>query len=281
MKLFVRALKVLSAKYIGVFTIISIVLLTALAGVDAVAQTQAEVGAAYIDIASGDKNERENTIRVQVTTDQQANIISRINGKIASIHFLDGEVFRKDDVLIEFDCRELQAKLDQAKARAQLHLQKYASFKELYDLGGANKVELNVLESEMKEAKANLTLSEIYVDYCTIKAPFDGIVSQLDVKPYQAVSENTNLMLITNNDELQLEMLIPSEWMAYAKVGTRFTFKLDDIARSYPAEIKRIGGRYDPVTQTVKIYGALKEKSPELRAGMTGIARFDFPETAN
>lgn len=229
------------------------------------------------DLSQSNKN--SDVIRVQVTTDQQMEVVSRIEGQIVTVNFLDGELFKKDDVLLTFDCRELEAKLNQASARAHLHTEKFLSFKELYDLGGASKVELDVLESEMKEAQASLDLSQLYVDHCTIKAPFSGIVSQLDIRPYQTVSRNTSLMVITNNEELQLEMLIPSGWMKHVTKGTAFAFNVDDIGRRYAATIERIGGNFDPVTQTVKVYGELNAPTDELRTGMTGTAIFDIPTT--
>jgi membrane fusion protein (multidrug efflux system) len=223
-------------------------------------------------------SEEDNTIRVQVTSDQQMEVVSRMAGQIKTVHFLDGESFKKDDILITFDCRELKAKLKQAQSRVNLNNHKYKSYEELFKLGGASKVELEILKATKEEEQANFELTKIYVEYCTIKAPFSGIVSQVDIKPYQIVSENSPLMFITNNEKLQLEMFIPSNWLNKVLVGTTFLFKVDDIGQNIEAKVERIGGRFDPVTQTVKIYAVVEKISADLRVGMTGTALFDIKD---
>lgn len=215
-------------------------------------------------------------IRVQIVTDQETEIISRISGRINHISFKDGRTFNKDDVLIEFDCKELNAKLKKAKAREALQKEKHNSTADLFELGGASNMEVNIAKAEMQEAQAILELSKIQQSHCVLKAPFSGIVSRLDVKDFQFIPENTPLMLITNNNDLVLEMLAPSKWLNNIKENDLFSFKVDDIEKTFQAQIIRIGGRFDPVTQTVKLYGKLIKHDPKLRVGMTGSASFDF-----
>jgi hypothetical protein len=45
-----------------------------------------------------------------------------------------------------------------------------------------------------------------------------------------------------------------------------------------PAEITRVGGRVDPVSQTVKVFGEVRGDVAELIAGMSGRANIPPPK---
>jgi membrane fusion protein, multidrug efflux system len=54
------------------------------------------------------------------------------------------------------------------------------------------------------------------------------------------------------------------------KTGKAFKVTLDETAKTYQAQIIRIGGRVDPVSQTIKVYGRIADNSVELLPGMSG-----------
>ena len=45
---------------------------------------------------------------------------------------------------------------------------------------------------------------------------------------------------------------------------------LNETNKSYQAEITRLGGKVDPVSQTIKVYGRIIDKAAELLPGMSG-----------
>ena len=53
-------------------------------------------------------------------------------------------------------------------------------------------------------------------------------------------------------------------------IGKHFQVILDETNKSYEAEIVRLGGKVDPVSQTIKVYGRFVNKSAELLPGMSG-----------
>jgi membrane fusion protein, multidrug efflux system len=48
--------------------------------------------------------------------------------------------------------------------------------------------------------------------------------------------------------------------------------------KTYPARITRLGGRVDPISQSIKVIGEITAHAPELMAGMSGRASIAPPQ---
>lgn len=217
----------------------------------------------------------DDEIRIQLTPAKQAMLSSRMDGKIAEIPVKDGDAVKKDDILVKFECTQKDQLLAQATARMDRQEKLLSSAQKLVTLGSGSKLDLNVRQAEAAEAKAALALAESDSAYCVIRAPFDGRVASLPVKAFQSVRENDLLVELIQDSDLEIEMMVPSSWLSWLDEGTAFPITIDETGKTYDAAISNIGGRVDPVTQTVKIYAALDGQKTELLAGMTGTAQFD------
>ncbi|HMB48635.1 MAG TPA: HlyD family efflux transporter periplasmic adaptor subunit, partial [Afifellaceae bacterium] len=77
--------------------------------------------------------------------------------------------------------------------------------------------------------------------------------------------------------ELEIELLIPSRWLLWLEPDLRFEFSVDETGLKYAATVTRLGGAVDPVSQTIRVFGALEDRPPELLSGMSGTAIFEVP----
>lgn len=217
-------------------------------------------------------------IRIQLTPAEEARIASRMNGTIVEIPVQDGQPVNKGDLLIRFECAERQQRLDQAQARLTRQRSLLDSTEKLVQLGSGSKVDLNVHRAEAQEAEANMALSKTEAAYCEILAPFNGRVSALAVKPFQTIQENTFLAEVIQDETLKAEMIVPSRYLSWLKKDTSFPIRIDETGQTYEATISHLGGRVDPISQSVKIYAEVRDRKPELLAGMSGVALLEQPE---
>ena len=67
------------------------------------------------------------------------------------------------------------------------------------------------------EAIADLSIKEEVVDYCTVKAPFNGTVVKIHVKQYQTISKNIEILELLDNTNLRIELIAPSNWLSWRK----------------------------------------------------------------
>ncbi len=216
----------------------------------------------------------EEIIRVQLKPAQEARIKSPMSGEISDVLFKDGQHVQKGKTIISYKCDQQKMQLDQAMARVKKQSTLLKSARKLYELGGASETEIAVLQAEQEEARATRNLVKSRVKDCNIKAPFNGIISSLHVKKHFSVQEGEPMVELVGDAGLEIEMIVPSLWMRWLKKDTEFTLLIDETGQEYKSIITRLGGRVDPVTQSVKAYAALADNAHDLLPGMSGEAKF-------
>jgi membrane fusion protein, multidrug efflux system len=125
-----------------------------------------------------------------VTAWRNVQVRAQVTGYLAKIAFTEGQHVKTGDLLAEIDPRPYQAALDQAIAKkasdqaqlrnAQLNLQRYATLtrqdfvsRQQYDTTNA---QVGQLKATIEGDDAAIEAARLNVNYCELKAPFDGVV---------------------------------------------------------------------------------------------------------
>ena len=82
---------------------------------------------------------------------------------------------------------------------------------------------------------------------------------------------------IINDNQFELELIVPSEWLNWLKSDNRFSFEVDETRTVLEAQIIRFGATVDPISQTVKLVGRFLAHPDGIKAGMSGSAHFKVP----
>ncbi len=216
-------------------------------------------------------------IRAQLIPRRYTTIAAEIGAKVSSIPVPDGGSFRAGQVLVTFDCSLQRAQLDKAQAELASAEQTLKANLRLEQLNSVGQLELDLSRSAVAKAKADAGASEAVVAKCEVPAPFAGRVAEQRVREQQFVQAGQPLLDILDDSVLELEFLAPSAWLRWLKVGGAFEVQIDETRKTYPARFIRLGARVDPVSQSVKVVGAIHGRFPELMAGMSGRVRVTPP----
>jgi multidrug resistance efflux pump len=150
--------------------------------------------------------------------------------------------------------------------------------KRLAELNSIGKVELDVSEAEMMKNRAEVMSGTVAMSKCAVVAPFAGRVAEQKAREQQFVQPGQPLLDIIDDGALELEFIVPSKWLTWLRPGHVFQVTIDEVGKTYPARVQRIGARVDPVSQSIKIVAAISGTFPELIAGMSG--RVEMPAAA-
>ena len=214
----------------------------------------------------------EGHIRVQLVPRDQIDVASEISAKIASLPFRDGDAFRAGQTLVSLDCSLYAAQLRKAQAEAEAAQQLKGVNERLAQLHSIGEIDVQEAEAKAKASAAEVAYMQATVHKCVIDAPFDGRVVKRNASAQQFAEVGKPLLTIVDTGHLELKMIVPSKWLVWLKPGHALTVKVDEVGRSYPASVARIGARVDPVTQTVDVTASLTGRAPELLPGMSGWA---------
>ena len=126
----------------------------------------------------------------------------------------------------------------------------------------------------MAKAKAQIDLYKFQISQCTIRAPWSGSTAKLHVRSHMTVTAGQPLLDLVRIGVLYLKLNVPSAWISSLKIGDDFQVAIDETGKTYPAKVRRINSRIDPVSQTVELEATMLKTYSELLPGMSGFAQF-------
>ncbi len=208
------------------------------------------------------------TARAMISTDLQA--------QVSATKFKEGDHFKTGDVLVEFNCRRHEA--DLAAAEAQLLEMKLLlnNNVELDKYKAVGRTDVEVSRARLKKAEAEANGLRARIEQCRVVAPFDGSISERSIEVYEMPQAGKPFLTIIEDCKLEIELIVPSDWLKWVKAGTAFNFVVDETKGTYPAHVTRIGAEVDAISQTIKVMGVFDENTaPEgILSGMSGNAGF-------
>lgn len=209
-------------------------------------------------------------VRAQLLPKRFTLISSEVSGKVMKLAVQESGRFQKGSVLARLDCQVQVAQRERVLAefqQAQRLLQANETLNQLQAIGS---MELDQSRASFQKYEAELKMASASLQKCEIRAPFDGRVAELKIREQQVIQPGQPVMEIIDDSELELEFIAPSHWLQWAKVGSVFQVRIDEVGQIYEAKLTRIGARIDPVSQTIKLTGQIKNKDRRLLAGMSG-----------
>jgi RND family efflux transporter MFP subunit len=134
-------------------------------------------------------------------------------------------------------------------------------------------------EAAKEVAQKQLEELEILIGYATLRAPFDGIVTQRTVDPGDLVqngqsssrAEKRPLFTIVQIDKVRVEVLLPERDTAFADVGDKARFKHDALpGGAIEGRIARMSKSLDPITRTMMVEIDLPNPNHKMLPGFFG-----------
>ncbi|MEW5977808.1 MAG: efflux RND transporter periplasmic adaptor subunit [Acidobacteriota bacterium] len=133
----------------------------------------------------------------------------------------------------------------------------------------AAQFELNTQLATIQALRAEVKLAQKRLNDATIRAPFDGSVSERLVSPGQFLKENTPLLTLVKTRPLRLRLEIPESAATAVKIGTTLQFTTDATAgKEFKAVVKELNPSLDPRSRSLTAEARLAEAESELRPGM-------------
>ena len=215
-----------------------------------------------------------NNVRGLIKPVEKAVISSEITGKVKRIPFKSGDKFNKGDLLVDFDCSFYRADLASAEAQYKSRKNVFENNKQLLALNAISDIDVSISEAEMDVARAERTMSAIRVGQCKIKAPYSGRIIEVAVNEHETVPSDKEILSILNDQNLEIELIVPSNWLTWLKTGEVFSFLIDETGQTLDAKVTKIGSVVDPVSQTVKLIGKFEGSIENVLSGMSGTAQF-------
>lgn len=205
---------------------------------------------------------------------------SEVSGIImeGEIPFQPAQEFRKGDLLLRIDDRQIKLDINSTKsdflnALAIVLPEIKVDFPKEYEIWQEyfNSCDFDHELSELPEAgnqkiKMFLSRFNVYKLYFTVRnleirlskhyiyAPFDGSIVSTQLRVGSTAQNGTRLGEIINLEDLEVEVPVPAEDIRWINRKRPVVFTSTEIEGSWTGRIKRIGKTIDTRTQTVQVY---------------------------
>ena len=205
---------------------------------------------------------------------KRAVISGEIAGRIKDLPKKAGEFFSAGEILVAFDCALFVAQREKVTAEREAAEAKLKNDRLLESMRSIGALEVALSEAELKKVEAELRIARLTVKRCTIKAPYDGRIVQTMTNEYESVRQQQALLEITGMGHLEAEIVIPSHWLSWLKVGNPLTMRIDETGDILTAKVIAVGATIDPVSQTTNVRAQFVETNSRLVPGMSGTVQF-------
>ena len=213
-------------------------------------------------------------VRGVVKSNQEAVLSVDLNARVTETPVKAGESFSKDDILVKFDCRIQKAEARAAKAAYAASKSAHRNNVELQQHGAVGELEVNVSKAEMNQALANSEAISARTRDCEILAPYDGRVAELVINTFETSAPNQPLLKIVSSGEFEVQLIVPSSWLSWMKIGSPFEFTVDETGEQLSASVWQIGAEVDAVSRTVPLVARFTSFPKQVLPGMSGTAQF-------
>jgi RND family efflux transporter MFP subunit len=207
-------------------------------------------------------------------------LYSEVSGTLmeGDVPFQPGQSFKRGDLLIKVDDRQMKLDLNSAKsdflnALATVLPEIKVDFPDRYEIWqnyfnscGFDKELASLPEVEDQKIKLYLTRFNVYKLYFTAQnleirldkhyfhAPFEGSIVMTDLRSGSTVRSGSKLGEIINLENLEVEVPVATQDIQWINRQKPVTFSSLEIPGQWKGYIKRIGKSIDTQTQTVPVY---------------------------
>ncbi len=184
---------------------------------------------------------------------ENAALFSEAPGVVKQIHVAEGEQVKKGQILITLDAGQLESGIKELKTGLELAEKVFEKQKSLWDLKIGS--EIQFLESKNnKEALEQrlITLNE-QLDMYKVRAPFDGIVDQINPKLGEPAGGQLPVARVMNLNKVFLEGDVSEAYISSVKKNSYVEVKFPSLGESVKARVKRVGNFINPANRTFKV----------------------------
>ena len=223
----------------------------------------------------------EITLSSDVVAYRRIYIASRISALVEQVNAEEGDFVREGAVLAELDVRQQQSDLRRAMILLEESHDLYERTSRLYEQQLVAEAEYHTAKRLMQQRSAEAERLKLAVEFGTVLAPMDGVITARLVEAGNAVAVNERLFTLADMDLLVVRPAVSEMNLRGISEADTVRVTLDVYPdREFDGRVRRIFPGSDPLTRlfTVEVELMLKENDPPVRPGFLARTRFTMDE---
>lgn len=219
----------------------------------------------------------------QIRSIRHIELRAQERGYLEKSYVDEGQYVKKGQLLFQIMPQLYGAEAEKAAAEVNFAEIEYQNTKKLADSNIVAPNELAMVKAKLNKAKAELTLNKVHLQFTEIRAPFDGYIDRLQVRPGSLVDEGALLTTLADNSKMWVYFNVPeAEYLDYSTKETRDTPKVNLLMANnqlfpYPGVVETIEADFDNETGNIPFRATFPNPKGLLRHGETGNIKMLVP----
>lgn len=210
-----------------------------------------------------------------VESEENISVSAKSMGVITRVTVREGEMVTKGQTLAQIDNSLIVAGIEEVKAQLQLAATVFERQKNLWEQKIGSEVQFLQAKTAKESLEKRLASMEEQNEMAKIKAPFSGVVDELNVKVGQNIAPGMPAARIVNNADLKITAHVSEIYVTQLKQGNRVIVTFPDINKTVEAKLTFVARNIDALSRTFAIEAALPS-SPDLRPNMTAVIKIVY-----
>ncbi|MDX1366084.1 efflux RND transporter periplasmic adaptor subunit [Pseudomonas sp.] len=201
-------------------------------------------------------------------SDESVMIRPEIEGRLASLHFREGQAVTAGTLLVSLDDAISRAERAQAQANLNLAEKNHQRAQMLFKRGASNAQALDEASAQQQAARASLALAQARLDKTRIHAPHDGVLGLRHVSPGDYLSAGQDIVNLEVLDPLKVDFRIPQKAVSQIRLQQSIEISLDTYpGERFSGEIYAINPRLDEAGRSQAIRAHIDNADGRLNPG--------------
>lgn len=177
-------------------------------------------------------------------------LYSEETGRITQLPFFEGDPVKKGEIIITQDDSLIRAELKKATAQSEQAAIDLRRMKKLLPKNLTTADEVARARTALSIANAEKQRQQTRISHTTVKAPFDGVISERNNEPGDIVAPNTHILSMIDTSSLRIKLQLAARWIPLIQAGDEVQLSIDALGEGmHNGTINRIHPTIDPGTR--------------------------------
>ena len=221
-----------------------------------------------ISIASVTPVQHKQVVSGSLEAINSIKLYSEENSRITALPFYESDVIKRGDILVTLDSQLIQADLDKAIAESQQAKVSLKRLKKLLPKKLASEEDVTLAATTLNVALAEEKRQRARLARTSIKAAFNGVISQRNYEPGDVIAANSHILTLIDPNILRVRLLLSEQWISLVKTGSVVDISIDALGdKMFSGNISRIYPTINPSTRKGTLEITLSPTPAGARAG--------------
>lgn len=205
------------------------------------------------------------TLETEATVD----LYPQVAGQVQELLVEEGDFVKAGDPLVKIDEREWRVDADEARVALDRETNNFARSQSLSERNLINQQDYENATFQLEQMRLRYERAQIRLDHATVRAPFDGVISEREVQIGARVSTNTKLFSLVSLQDMVARVFVPGRYLAEIAPDQTAQITSDFLpGRTFDGWVKRISPVIDPQSGTFKVTVGISNPEHDILPGL-------------